>query len=110
MSKIEYANLTELLLNVLRPRPGIYLGLSHISKLPNFILGYRFRDEIFQGETDFYFGNSGFLQWYEKKYKPKPMSFWHDYFLSVVKNDEFKALELYFERLEEYYTWYKSLN
>src|ERR1051325_8901077 len=35
MGQPEYTNLTELLLNVVRHRPGMYLGRNHISKLPN---------------------------------------------------------------------------
>lgn len=80
METSEYRNLTELLLNVVRCRPGMYLGRDHISKLPNFILGYQFCDRISNGQQDFYFGNNGFLIWYEEKYKPRPMSFWLDFF------------------------------
>jgi hypothetical protein len=103
----EYTNLIELLLNVVRLRPGMWLGQSHISQLPNFILGFMLRDNLAQGEKDFYFGDNGFLNWYNDKYKPQPMSFWKEYFLSEVNYDELKALHLYFEKLEEYYNWYK---
>jgi hypothetical protein len=109
MKQLAYKNLTELLLNIIRHRPGMYLGRNHISKLPNFLLGYDFRDELSNGERDFYFGDKGFLVWYSNKYKPKEMSFWHDYFLAETENDEVKALELYFTRLEEYYTWHNTI-
>jgi len=108
MRQLKYENLTELLLNEIRQRPGMFLGKNHISKLPNFIHGYHFSDSISQRQPDFYFGNNGFLIWYKDKYKPTEMSFWHDYFLEEADNDDEKALDIFFERLEEYYEWYKT--
>jgi hypothetical protein len=110
MNKEEYNNLTELLLNVVRSRPGMYLGVDHISRLPNFILGYRFCNQISPGKPDFYFGDNGFLKWYEEKYRLTTMSFWQSYFLMEAEEDESKALKLYFDKLEEYYNWYKSIS
>jgi hypothetical protein len=97
-----YTNLTELLLNVIRKKTGMYLGRNHISNLPNFILGFRMSANLNKNK-DYYFGENGFIEWYCEKYKPKESSFWKDYFLFETKNDEVKALELYFTRLEEYY-------
>ena len=108
MKGIEYKNLTELLLNVIRIRPGMYLGEDHLTKLPNLILGYRFSDAISQDEQDFYFGDRGFLTWYTNEYKLAPKSFWHQYFLEESGGDNSQALQLYFTRLEEYYDWYNS--
>ena len=108
MTKVPYDNLTELLLNVVKQRPAMYLGQKHISKLPNFILGYQFSDMISRQNPDFYFGEKGFLDWYVDKYCPPPTSFWQDYFLSQTGNDESKALDLFFERLAEYHDWYNS--
>jgi len=110
MLKDEYKNLTELLLKLIKPRPGMYLGSNEISKLPNFILGYYFSDIVSRGEGDFYFGEKGFLTWYTNKYKPEQMSFWEAYFLTETENNEHKALDLYFKRLEEYSEWYHSIN
>jgi len=86
----------------------MYLGTAQISKLPNFILGYQFCNNISQNEKDFYFGENGFLEWYTSRYNPAQKSFWQDYFLAETGDDENKALTLYFSRLEEYYNWYKS--
>jgi len=109
MTKLPYNNLTELLLNVVQRRPGLYLGLNYISKLPNFILGYQFGHDLRHPEKeDFYFGEQGFLSWYKQKYTPRERSFWHDYFLEEANNDEIQALNLYFDRLDENYSWYKS--
>lgn len=86
----------------------MFLGNNHISKLPNFITGYMLCDEL-SSESDFYFGERGFLNWYTNKYyNSKKINFWSDYFLAEAGNDEVKALELYFVRLEEYYAWYNE--
>ncbi|MDB5276183.1 MAG: hypothetical protein JWR61_1138 [Ferruginibacter sp.] len=108
MKTYQYNNLTELLLTLIRERPGMYLGLAKISKLPNFILGYQFCSNISQNEIDFYFGEKGFIEWYTSRYNPAQTSFWQDYFLAETGNDEHKALTLYFTRLEEYHNWYMS--
>jgi hypothetical protein len=107
MTKVVYNNLTELLLNVIKVRPGMYLGTNEISKLPNLILGYEFSNSISELTPDFYFGEKGFLNWYREKYKPSRCSHWEQYFVMQAGGDEVKALELYFVRLEEYYSWYK---
>jgi hypothetical protein len=109
MEKIKYANLTELLLKVVKRYPGMYLGKNRISYLPNFILGYQFCSGISPNGLDFYFGDKGFLSWYTDKYNQSRKSTWCDYFLSETDDDESKALELYFKRLEEYYDWYNSV-
>jgi hypothetical protein len=80
----------------------MYLGRNHISNLSTFIAGLMMSEFVYKNQ-DNYFGENGFLNWYIKKYKPQESSFWQDYFLSETDNDEVKALELYFERLEEYY-------
>lgn len=104
-------NLTEHLLILVRKRPGMYLGRNHISLLPNYIYGFGAGFHVASGKEDFYFDSThGFLPWYETNYwiEDRP-PFWAYYFLSKVGDDQVKALELYFERLEEYYEWYKSL-
>ena len=82
----------------------MYLGKNHISKLSNFITGLMMSEYVYKN-NDYYFGENGFLEWYCQKYKPKESSFWTDYFLIEAKHDEVKALDLYFIRLEEYYTY-----
>lgn len=109
MIEMKYNSLTELLLNIVRQRPGMYLGKNHISKLPNFIIGYQFSDRISGREPDYYFGENGFLEWYCNTYnQPRVNNSWLNYFLLEAKDDEAKALEIYFERLKDYYEWYKS--
>ena len=107
METYQYNSLTELLLTLIKERPGMYLGTAQISKLPNFILGYEFCSNISQTKPDFYFGENGFIEWYTSRYRPGQKSYWQDYFLEESGNDEHKALQLYFTRLEEYYNWYK---
>lgn len=95
-------NLTELLLGLIRTRPGMYLGENKISKLTNFISGYHFGFAIAGNHTDPYFGKNGFLDWLEKKYNFKQSSSWEAPFLEEADRDESKALEIFFKYLEEY--------
>ena len=44
----------------------------------------------------------GFLEWFFKKYNVGQTSFWQTPFLDEADQDERKALELFFEYLEEY--------
>lgn len=104
----QYNNLTEILLLVVRKMPGMYLGKNHISLLPNLIIGYMLCDGISGRPTDFYFGEDGFIAWYEKKYAREQQSFWDGYFLDEAGNDQVKALDIYFQRLEEFYEWYQN--
>ena len=96
---LEYKNLTELLLNVIRQRPGLYLGQAKISLLPTFIIGYRMYPGAFK---DDYFGENGFLEWMDKKYNIGQPSSWTTPFLDKANDNEEKALELYFDYLEEF--------
>jgi hypothetical protein len=98
----KYKNFAELLLHVIKERPGMFLTNYSIFSMSIFITGFSMSEYVYKN-NDPYFGENGFLEWYSKKYKPKESSFWTDYFLKETKNDERKALELYFERLEEYY-------
>jgi len=101
----EYRNLTGLLLGPIRERPGMYLGEPRISLLPNFILGYSMGFHMAKNideAMDEYFGETGFLEWFLKKYKIKQTSFWQTPFLDEANNDEKKALEIFFKYLDEY--------
>jgi hypothetical protein len=96
---LEYKNLTELLLFVIRMRPHMFLREAKISNLVDFLNGYRFGNAL----KDEYFGEDGFLEWFWKKYNIKYPSFWQTAFLDEANDDEKKALELYFGYLDEYY-------
>jgi DNA gyrase/topoisomerase IV subunit B len=103
----EYKNLTGLLLGPIRQRPAMYLGEAKISSLPNFILGYNMGFNMARNRDvsiDEYFSENGFLEWFFKKYNIAQTSFWHTPFLEEAKQDEKKALELFFKYLEEYNT------
>lgn len=98
---MEYRDLTELLLGRIRERPGMYLGRNHISLLPNFITGYMMAMYV-MNKKDRYFDEPGFITWFFDRYNVKQTSFWNTPFLDEAKGDEQKALELYFNYLEEY--------
>ena len=97
----DYQDLLSFLLGPLRERPGMYLGEPKISKLVNFISGYMICLGITNND-DKYFDNPGFLSWLYKKYNLDMTSYWIDPFLKEANGDEKKALQLYFNYLEEY--------
>lgn len=101
----EYKNLIGLLLGPIRQRPAMYLGEYKISMLPNFIFGYNMGFYIAKNndvDMDAYFDECGFLEWFYKKYNIEKSSFWITPFLEEAKNDEKKALDIYFKYLDEY--------
>lgn len=98
-----YRNITEFLLFFVRERPGMYLGESKLSKLQNFITGYQIGFSINNVENDYYFGNNGFFEWYCHKYNKGPYSFWEAPFMEEAKDDEKKALQIYFKYLLKFY-------
>lgn len=101
-----YTNLTGLLLGPIRQRPGMYLGENKISKLTNFLTGYHMGQVMNtpDAEIDPYFGENGFLSWFHTKYNIKMNSSWASPFLVEADNDEAKALDIFFNYLEEYST------
>ncbi len=105
---IYHDNLTELLLNLIRKYPSMFLGTANINKLAILIQGYRLAIP-----TDFYFDESfGFLVWNKDKYKSTianlDVSYWQQFFLNQTNDDEYEALMLYFFALEEYYKEYRN--
>ena len=51
---------------------------------------------------DDYFGETGFLEWFYKKYNIEQTSFWETPFLDEANNDEKEALQLFFKYLDDY--------
>lgn len=100
LAVLTYNNLTELLLNIIRLRPAMYLGEARLSYLSIFLLGYQFGNSR---QLDNYFGDNGFQQWFERKYYPMNGNSWFMTFLDEVDGDEKLALELYFDYLEKYH-------
>ena len=103
---IQYRNLTELLLRVIRKRPAMYLGDNTISSLSKFIIGYSFgfdAAKVSDDEFDSYFGKYGFVEWFLREENLQPTSFWETPFLDKANGDEKVALQIYFEYLEKYY-------
>lgn len=62
----EYENLTNLLLEVVRKRPGMFLGQAKISLLNTFLTGYQIALGVNSLENDTYFGENGFNNWFLK--------------------------------------------
>jgi hypothetical protein len=100
----EYKNLIGLLLGPVKERPALFISQAKISRLPNFITGYKignFMASDVNDTIDPYFENPGFINWFFEKYNiespimEKP-------FLDEANGDEKKALDLFFTYLEEY--------
>ncbi len=94
------------LLGCLRKKPGMFLGMNHISLLSTFMSGYMISlmNNGFDISTDQFFGaeNSGFFDWYSKKHKIEFSSNWYSTMLLQSNNSEEKALDLFFSSLEEF--------
>jgi len=101
----DYKNLIGLLLGPIRERPALYLGEYKISNLFNFINGYGMGSLMTANRdtaVDKYFDNPGFIEWFFDKYKIERASFLRTPFLEEANGDEKKALDLFFNYLEEY--------
>lgn len=100
----EYKDLVGILLGPVRQRPGMFLEQAKISKIHNFITGYRVCLDVTKEAgtyTDSYFDNPGFISWYFDKYNITSSTIERP-FLEEANGDEEKALELFFKYLEEY--------
>ncbi len=98
-------SLTDILLGVVRERPAMYLGEAKISNLSNFIIGYMigwYAAKDSDENQDEYFSDNGFLEWFYINQNRKLDSSWQTPFLEKAKDDETKALVIFFEYLEKY--------
>ncbi len=93
-------------LDMIRKRPGMYLGALSVSKMHTFLDGYRFaiREEAeqvvripFQPLPFWLFGT-----FVARKYQESACMGWNRIILEQVQGDEKKGLELFFELLDEF--------
>lgn len=96
----------DFLLGYFRQRPGMYLGRNQISLLSTFMTGYRFslQENGYDISSDPFFGNDsgGFFIWFQNKRGYSSSSNWYLTILKECNGEEEKALELFFNLLEEY--------
>ncbi|WNJ17442.1 hypothetical protein [Pontibacter sp. G13] len=105
----DYHSIIEFLLGPVRKRPGLYLGGTEISLLPNFIIGFQVGYEMARPDTSLQENRfADFLGWYEKTHDVRKASFWKSYFLDEANQDETIALTIFFDRLEEYFIEMKN--
>src|SRR5688572_7356695 len=100
----DFKDLMGFLLGPVRERPGMYLGESRLSCLGSFITGYTICLDI-NSAADRYvgaYGKPGFVEWLFRKKNVPFASHWEQPFLQEANNDEQKALQLYFQYLEEF--------
>lgn len=100
----EYKNLTNIILDLIRKRPNMYLRDAKISTLNTFLLGYQMAENMNSVETDDFFGKNGFTNWFMKLKGIESLNSIETPFLDECNNNEQKALELYFEYVEKYRT------
>lgn len=99
MHTIEYKNLCELLLFVLRNRSSLFIKEAKMTNLSIFINGF-----YASNPNDFYFDDEkGFLTWVKQKIKSTNSATWEEWFINEAAGDEYQALNLYFNYLENYY-------
>ncbi len=101
MENNDLKTLTKFLLEQLQQRPGNYLKEPSLSALSTFLLGYQVGRA--QRYHDDFFGEQGFIHWLLHKKGSPEVSFWEIILMEEAGNDEFRALELFFDYLEEYH-------
>ncbi len=106
----EYGNLTNIILDLIRKRPSMYLRDAKISTLNTFLLGYQMAENMNSLKTDAFFGENGFTNWFMKLKGIELLNSIETPFLEECDNNEQKALELYFEYVEKYRAGKNKLN
>ena len=91
------------LLEKIKSKPGLYLGLSSITNLQMFIQGYRFaRSEIgianTEAESDFY---KNFQPWLQNRLSIRTVNAW-DKIILLTCIDEKAAFDYFFQLLDEF--------
>jgi len=94
-------DLYDLIRNI-QKRPAMYLGQPSISHLRTFLAGYFFaRHQLEQPETDQEKHFSNFQTWIQQKFKITSSQSW-DKIILFFSQDEYRALEQFFELFDEY--------
>ena len=90
------------LIRNIQKRPAMYLGQPSISHLRTFLAGYFFaRHQLEQPETDQEKHFSEFQTWVQQRFKVTSSQSWDKVILFFSQDDQ-KALEQFFELLEEF--------
>ena len=94
-------DLYDLIRNI-QKRPAMYLGQPSISHLRTFLAGYFFaRHQLETPETDQEKHFSNFQTWIQQKFKITSSQSW-DKIILFFSQDEYRALEQFFELFDEY--------
>lgn len=93
-------DLVDFLLSELRERPGMYLGINDISRLPSFVAGFMIASAFYDQEKSGLNRFSDFHEWFEKKHGYSRPSSWTTPFLEVAHHDGKAALDLLFKELD----------
>lgn len=98
------------ILEKIKQKPGIYLGVPSISALRMFLVGYQFaRRELgiatTESESDFY---KKFQPWLQKRFQVQTVNSW-DKIILLYSVDEKEAFTYFFKLLEEFLKENKNL-
>lgn len=96
------SDLTDILLNVIRKKPGMFLGKNNIWSLSTFLNGYEMATMMYRDNMDSFYSENGFKKWFLTIKNAHNVSFWEIPLIEEAEGDETKALELFFNYLEEY--------
>lgn len=101
IKEIQYKNLSEFLLKVLKNRPAIFLTSARLPLLSVFLTGY----EVASPKDTYFDKKNGFLSWFyrHKGISEVYFSEWTYPFIEEAKSDEAIALIIYFKYLETYF-------
>jgi hypothetical protein len=100
-------NLYKIILEEIKEKPQMYTGDKTLVSLRQFINGFQFATSIYQMESlnpSF----SDFSQWLGEKYKTGLSLSYYTIIIKECKNNEEKALALFFELLEEFLENYNN--
>lgn len=96
------------LLEKMKVRPGMYLGNSKISSMDNFLNGFNFAEMITGKRLKKEFPPFWYFhEWVMDKYKyNESTAGWKNIILTENENNEEKALQIFFDMIEEFKTLY----
>jgi len=92
----------ELLIDIIRARPMMYIGLPSVTRLSMFLAGYHFAVAKCCDNEFFALAQSEFRDWLASQYSEKSMVGWEEILLTQTNNDEELAFDLFWKKWDEF--------
>ena len=92
----------ETLIKLLQARPELYIGVPSVTRLSMFLAGYHFAVSRNCNNKSFALPISKFRDWLATYYSVKSMIGWDDILLTQTNGNEALALNLFWEKWDEY--------